>query len=253
MRCARHLLRLLGEDRPLAKVDAIAVDAFIAARLEEGASRNTIGKELTTLRSTLKIARRRGQFPRSIDEVMPEQWSSGYRPRERALTREEADKLLGALPPHRAAHVAFILATGARWSESVRARREDVDLEGCRVYLRGTKTDLARRTVPVVPSFASFLAQALAGTTTEAEQMFRPWTNVRRELSAACTRAGIAAVSPNDLRRSCATWLRGAGVAPDLIGAFLGHKDSRMVERVYGRLPADILGELFRAHVGEAA
>lgn len=251
-RCARHLLRLLGAERPLADLDAAAVDDYISARVDEGASRHTIGKELTTLRRTLKIARRRGQFPRSLDEVMPEQWSTGYKPRERALTQEEAGKLLGALRPHRAAHVAFILATGARWGESTRARREDVDLAGRRVYLRGTKTELARRTVPIVAFAGELLGRALSGAE-DAGQLFRPWSNVRHDLARACVRAGIAPVTPNDLRRTCSTWLRGAGVPPDLVGAFLGHADSRMVERVYGRLPTDVLGELFRVHLGEAA
>jgi integrase len=38
--------------------------------------------------------------------------------------------------------------------------------------------------------------------------LFRRWTNVRRDLNEACERAGIAPCSPNDLRRTCATWLR---------------------------------------------
>jgi hypothetical protein len=49
-------------------------------------------------------------------------------------------------------------------------------------------------------------------------------------------------ISPNDLRRTCATWLRQHQTEPHLIGSFLGHKDSRMA----GRKPAyafDVNGE----------
>ena len=67
-----HLVRLVGAERRLADVDARAVDAFIEQRLEEGASRNTIHKELTVLRGALEGAKRRGEYPRDISAVMPE-------------------------------------------------------------------------------------------------------------------------------------------------------------------------------------
>ena len=37
------------------------------------------------------------------------------------------------------------------------------------------------------------------------------WSNPVRDLAAACARAGIAKVSPNDLRRSYASWLKQGG------------------------------------------
>jgi hypothetical protein len=81
---------------------------------------------------------------------------------------------------------------------------------------------------------------------------------VRRDLHAACERAKVPPVSPNDLRRTCATWLRAQRAPPHLIAPVLGHVDSRMVERVYGRLPTDHLaarlaqelGANSRPHVG---
>ncbi len=66
--------------------------------------------------------------------------------------------------------------------------------------------------------------------------LFRPWGNSRRDLPQACERAGILAVRANDLRRTFGTWLRLHGVAPHFIGVAMGHADSRMVERVYGRM-----------------
>jgi hypothetical protein len=67
--------------------------------------------------------------------------------------------------------------------------------------------------------------------------------NLQRSLARACARAGIAACTPNDLRRTYGTWLRLAGVAPATIGAAMGHADGRMAERVYARLDAAALGE----------
>jgi integrase len=71
--------------------------------------------------------------------------------------------------------------------------------------------------------------------------LFRRWSNVRRDLHAACAAVKIPPCSPNDLRRTCATWLRAAGASPDLIAPVMGHADTRMVERVYGRLPLEDL------------
>jgi hypothetical protein len=68
--------------------------------------------------------------------------------------------------------------------------------------------------------------------------LFTPWANnVSRDIHAACERTGIDHCSPNDLRRTFGTWMRADCVQPHLIGAMMGHTDSRMVERVYGRLP----------------
>jgi integrase len=181
--------------------------------------------------------------------VMPDGFDAGYEPRSRFLTPEEAPKLLAALTPDRAARVAFILAIGARWGESERARPEDVSLERGVVFLRGTKTVNAKRTLPVVGWGIPLLEHAVRYAEGEGGLLFRPWPNVRRDLAEACARAGIPRVSPNDLRRTYATWLREHGVEPHLIGLALGHRDSRMAERVYGRLSAESLGNSLRLHL----
>lgn len=250
-RCAGHFVRLWGEGLPLQSIDARKLDDFISARIKEGASRNTLGKELTALRGLLKLAKRRKEFKLDLGEVLPEQWSTGYKPRERALTQREAEALLPELISDRGAHVAFLLATAARWSESLSARATDIDLQRGEVRIRGTKTERANRTIPVVDWAWPLLRHTMQILGEGHGPIFRPWKNVRHDLAAACRRAGIAPVTPNDLRRTCATWLRAAGVEPHLIAAFLGHADSRMVERVYGRLPADALRDLLRARLKE--
>jgi integrase len=243
---AGHIRRILGKDTPLAHVDARAVDRFVSTRLSEGAAHSTLGKELTTLRATLKVAKRRGEFTGDIDEVMPDAWSIKYKPRTRFLTAPEAQALIAELLPDRGAHVCFLLATGARWSESLRARAADINTTHGEVRMRGTKTEAAARTIPIVAFGWPLLERALEVRGGSGGPMFRPWTNVRHDLAAACARAGIAPVTPNDLRRTAATWLRQLGAEPSLIAPFLGHTDSRMVERVYGRMPVETLGSALR-------
>lgn len=43
-------------------------------------------------------------------------------------------------------------------------------------------------------------------------------------------------VTPNDLRRSFATWLKQSDVDSAVVAAMMGHTSTAMVDRVYGRL-----------------
>jgi len=250
---AGHVLRILGENAKLAEVDARAIDRYIELRMKEGAARNTVHKELTVVRATLKLAKRRGEYPRDIEQVMPSGFSTDYKHRTRFLTVPEAQRLLAELLPDRAACMAFIIATSARWGEAVRARREDIAPDGSYVRLRGTKTEQAERIVPMVGWAQPLIAHALDYCGGKDGLMFKPWDNVRHDLEAACERAGIAKVTPNDLRRTCATWLRQNGVEPHLIGCMLGHRDSRMVERVYGRMPVESLRDSLERRLNECS
>jgi hypothetical protein len=99
---AGHLTRIFGATLTH-QVTARAVDGFIDQQLDEGAARNTIHKELTVLRTTLKVAKRRGEFPGDIAAIMPDQFSAEYKPRERHQTPGEAQALLAELEPDRAA------------------------------------------------------------------------------------------------------------------------------------------------------
>jgi integrase len=285
-----HLNRILGADTPLPEIEAPQVDEYVAQRMAEGASRSTIGKELSTLRITLKHARRRKEYPHQLDEVMPAEWNVGYEPRTRALSPEEmrrvlADLLDDNLPmdratpgpartgsskrtpvgpvssfertrtrsmKDRAARVAFILATSARWGESERARPEDVDWRAGLVQLRGTKARKSWRKVPILPTTAPLLHLALKYGRDEG-LLFEPWLNVRRDLRAVCRRVGIPAVSANESRRSTGRLLRDAGVEPHLIAEVLGHADSRTVEQMYGQLPPEQLRKLLLERMAKVA
>jgi len=229
-----HVVRLMPAR--LADIDAAACERFIETRLAEGAAQTTVKKEIRALGATLRHARRSGLYSRDVEATIPE-LEETYKPRERFLAPLELVALVNALPRTRAAHVVFIVATGARWSESTRARL-DTDVDGPMVFLRGSKTKKAPRTVPVPPTMRVALAWSLAHAPGE---RFAAWSNVRRDLAKACATIGVNPVTPNDLRRTFGTWLRQSGLAPDLIGNAMGHADGRMAERIYGRIgPADL-------------
>jgi Phage integrase family len=209
----------------------------------------TIAKELVVLRKSLRLAIRAGAWRGRVEEVIPVAFSPGYEPRKRALPAGELAKLLSELLPDRAARVAFIVSTSACWRETELARREDVGEGLATVLLRGTKRKTRFRIVPIVsPAQRSLLAHALEHAGGAEGALFTAWRNVRRDLAEACERAGIERCSPNDLRRTFASWQVEAGVPLFPIAQAMGHKDTRMLERVYGRqTPEQLAGLMARA------
>lgn len=267
-----HIERIFGSDLPIAHIDAPAVDKFIAKRLGEGAKRNTIGKELTALRGMLKVAKRAKKWPYDLDEVLPAEWSNDYEPRTTALTPEQVAALVKVLAEPRrwtdslgkeyerervtlnaACMVAFIVATGARLAEARRATRAQVDMKRGLVYFGISKTrkkGKREKWVPITPKTRALLEQVLAATADrKTGPMFDPWANMTRDLAIASAHAGCPRVTANDLRRTHANWLRDAGVDLASIADVLGHVDSRMVEKVYGKLRPEQLRDRVLASV----
>lgn len=238
-----HLSEVLGEDTPIASIGAEELDGYVSTRRAEGAKDSTIHKELTTLRGTLKLARRHRKYPFALDEVMPK-LSGASKPGTRHLLMPEVKALLGELPLHRAAVVCFIVATGADWASVEAAKKGDINLKAGTILVRGTKTNHRWRTLPIVAGFREFAQVAAAALP------FSPWGNVRRDLSVACRRAMVPRVTPRDLRRSHGSILTQGGVEPHLVGKMLGHADSRMVERVYGQMSPGALGKLVAERLG---
>lgn len=245
---AGHLLRLLGQ------VDVAALDLsdgkrYVATRLNEGAARETVRKELTTLRQALRLARDDGHYHGNVP--IPA-FRVRYTPRRRWLTLDEYKAVMRALPPHRQAWMMCACFLGGRDSEIDGLRWEDVRWETATVLVRGTKTEGSEREVPIPAPLLQVLqadhAAILAdlrkvnrGATKVIGPIVGEWGNARRDLAAACQRAGVERVSPNDLRRTFASWLKQAGVDSFTVAQLLGHSSSRMVELVYGRLDSAAL------------
>jgi integrase len=240
---AGHLVRLFERDdqgRPvtfrLSTLNAPLVDRYISTRRSEQVKDGTIKKELNVLRKSLRLAIRAGLWRGRVEEVLPVEFSPDYKPKERKLTAPELQRFLAELAPDRAARAAFMVATSANWRETERALQGDAVKGIVQVEIRGTKTTSRHRWVPIVTpaqrSLLDFVRENACGTE---GALFTPWTNVRRDFHAACDRAGIERCSPNDLRRTFADWMVEAGVPLNIIALMMGHKDTRMLERVYGR------------------
>lgn len=239
------LSRILGPGLRLAAIDGSTFATYLETRrrqfLEDrdrAITESNLYKEWVAFRQVLKQAWRAERFSRDPASLKPAHFGPEYKPRERALSWTEVSELLAALPEHRRPAVAFAIGSGARRREVFAALPEDIDLRNSTVRLRGTKTEIADATLPIVRPMKRLLALAAGGLP------FLRWPNARRDLALACAIARMPPVTWNDLRRTFASLLVQSGVAPHLVAKLLRHTTTAMVDKVYGRQTAESLAEL---------
>lgn len=251
---AGTLCRLLGEDAKLASFDGSSFAAYIEARRADfrestrtdarpdgkAITESTLYKEWVTFRGILKQAWRAQRYGRDPAALKPAHFGPEYHPRETALTWPQVESLVCYLEEPRRRPVAFALATGARRREVFAARHGDV--VSMSVRIRGSKTEAAAATIPIPSLMGDLLA--IAG-----EPPFDTWGNARRDLEVTCKALGIPRVTWNDLRRTFASLLVQAGVAPHLVAKLMRHKTTTMVDRVYGRQTTESLSSLIEAQI----
>jgi len=235
----------------------------------EGLARITCSKALNTLSQSLKWACRRGELSGNVAEyaVIP---ASAPRTKVRnVLTPDDARTLLEALKSERNGLMfALSLRLGLRPGEAAGLHWDDISTDSNGVTLvnvtraartvpvgGGTeivddlKTSSAKRTISAPPDLAAWItehrkAQAverLAAKTWVSDQIVfasnrgtvRTPSRIRKQLTAICTAAGIAPITPNELRHSCASLLSDMGVANEEIADLLGHTTTRMVDQTY--------------------
>lgn len=245
-----HFCRL-WKGIPLSEIDYETVGAYIKERMHpedeevRPAARLTVSHELGYLRQAWKLARARGWVPRAWDELMPERFDRGYKPRTRWLTPKELYAALGSLTAEKAAWVAWVVATGSDVGDVARAQHGDLDWRHGLVRVRGTKTAFRDRLVVI-----SDVTRPLLKLASRYGPPFIDWPWVNGELRKLATRINIDHFSPKDLRRTHGYWLRNAGVSPHLIGPDMGHADTAMADRVYAVGEVAERGRQIRAAIG---
>ena len=228
--------------------------AYVRMRKTKGASDGTVHKELVVLRRALAEARNRNLWAGDPRALVPS-IRVRYEPRERWLDARNGARLLSELgEPKRRLWAALAMLAGLRLSEVEALRWEHVDLDAKRLRAPGRKTPSAWRVLPIAPDLERLLRDAKKRDKPQpSARVVSHWPNVRRDLAAAIARINkadaaaaakrkrkpptpIAVVTPNDLRRTFASWLKQQGVDSFQVAKLLGHTSSKMVELVYGRL-----------------
>jgi integrase len=128
----------------------------------------------------------------------------------------------------------LMLLQGPRPEELMSLRKEDVDLEGARIHIRGGKSRAARRTLNLLGESVGILERRLAAP---GEWVFpspkfpgKHLTKLNGPHDAVCRDAGVAFVM-YDFRHTWATRMVESGCDIVTLAAMLGHSSLRMVMR----------------------
>jgi len=250
-RIERHILPAWGglKARAVKRADVATLHSRIGKTAPYEANR-----VLALLSKMFELARRWGFVPE--DQANPARDIDRFKEakRDRWVTPEELPRLAQAIneEPNDSARSALwlYLLTGARKSELLNARWEDVDVSRAELRLTDTK---AGRThyIPLSAPALALLEQIprregnphiLPGKREGAAlvNIAKPWSRVRKA-------AGVEDVRLHDLRRTVGSWLAQAGNSLHLIGRVLNHSN-QSTTAVYARFGEDHVRAALEQH-----
>lgn len=225
----RRLDEYLGQ-LMLSQVNGDVIWNIVQGELKRGNKIATLNRHLAVTRAILRMARDEWQW---IDTVPKIRLLSGEVERDRWLTREEAEALLEASPPHLAAMIKFALATGCRAREITGLEWKRVDLNRGTAWLDKTKNGTPRG-VPLNTDAIEVLEELLGDHdqyvfTYQGQPIKRAITN--HAWYTAVKKAGLFDLRFHDLRHTWASWHRQAGTTCDELKDLGGWKSRTMVDR----------------------
>jgi integrase len=223
----------------LNQINGDVVWSIAQGLIKKGKKPATVNRYLALIRNMLKTARDEWQWLDSIPKI---RLLPGEVERDRWLTREEADRLIKACPPHLAALVRFALATGCRASEITNLEWNRVDLSRRTAWINQTKNGTPRG-VPLNNDAIQILEEQLSrhpkacftyqGAPIRRSNCNTAWYNALEE-------AGLEDFRFHDLRHTWASWHRQAGTSTDELKDLGGWKTRSMVDR-YAKFATDNL------------
>ena len=223
--------------------------AYTRLRRAAGRHDGTIWTELGHLRTALRWAERSGFILKAPAIERPPKPP----PKDRHLTRDEAEELLAAaIMPHVRLFIILAITTAARASALLDLTWDRCDVERGRIYLGNPETIRplkGRATVPMNDTARAALAAAKEGARTNyvIEWAGDRVRKIHGGVVTAARRAGLAGVTPHALRHTAAVWMAEHGTPMSEIAQYLGHADSRITERVYSRFSPEYLRKASQA------
>ena len=229
------------------RVDQIDRDkcrAYADQRRKIGRADGTILKELNFLKAAVHWAGATG----AVFDV-----PSNPPPRDRWLTQAEFFMLLeSAAPwPHLVLFLHLAIATAGRKEALLELTWPQIRWDAGQIWLGRKAGGKARAIVPMTNSVRIALREAEKDKAPDCEFViqFRGQRvlNIKRAFASAVKRAGMADITPHDLRHSAAVWMAAAGTSMPKIAQYLGHSDSKLTERVYARFAPEHLRDAANA------
>lgn len=227
-------------DKDLSTIDRNVIDHVTREKLAEGWKNATVNRTLELLRAVLRKAVNEWEW---LDRAPHVRMLKEPTRRIRFLTREEAQRLLAALPPHLADMAAFSLATGLRAANVTGLEWSQIDTERKLAWVHPDQAK-ARRAI-AVPLNGEALAIVLKRKGTHATHVFSYRGKVITQVSTkawygALKRAGIENMRWHDLRHAWASFHMQAGTPLFALQEMGGWESAEMVRR-YAHLAADHL------------
>lgn len=217
---------------------------YAAMRKRAGKAPSTVRTELEALRACL-----RWHYGKGAPQIPA---PSPSKPRERYLTKAEADKLLAAIEtPHVRLFVEIALGTGGRMGAILDLTWDRVDFEHGSIDFNPAGRDATnkRRTVVgITGRLRERLVEAHSGALTDhvIEYGGRPVASVKKAIGAAARRAGVPC-SPHVFRHTAAVWMAMADVPMDRIAQVLGHTTTRITYSTYARYSPRFMADAMAA------
>lgn len=234
----RHEWKALGPHFGHYRPDQMTVELcrkYAAKRRKAGKHDGTIWTELGHLRSVFNWAHRQ----RLIDFAPSIERPAKPPPRERFLTRAEAERLVAAATqPHIRLAILLMLATAARVGAILELKWSRIDFERRLVDLRASDIGprKGRAVVPMNDGLRAALLTAKEAALSDyvVEWAGGPVKSIKTGFKAAVAKAGLK-ITPHDLRRTAARLMVEAGVPIEEVAQYLGHTNPQVTFRVYGR------------------
>ncbi|MEQ6340171.1 MAG: site-specific integrase [Gammaproteobacteria bacterium] len=229
-------------DIPLASITTALLETIAQAKLDDGASPARANRMLAVIRSILRCAANQWDW---LDKSPNFRMLSESKRRIRWLTREEAERLLAALPPHLAAMAGFALAAGLRESNITGLEWSQVDLERRIAWIHPDQAKARKAiTVPLNAEAVLILRRQVGQHdrwvfTYQGNRVTRANNHAWRK---ALKRAGIEDFRFHDLRHTWASWHVQAGTPLYALQEMAGWSSVEMVRR-YAHLSADHLSD----------
>ena len=209
-------------------------------------SNGTIIRELVTLRAALRQA---GHHDAALRVETPQ----APAPRDRWLTRPEAEKLLAAAKSHHVwVFILLALYTGARTGAILTLTWRQVDLTRGLIDYGAGHGNKRRGATPIPGPLLAALREARPAATQDRviEARGRPVSSIKKGVMAAARRAKLTGVTPHVLRHTCATWLAIGGRPMSEIARYLSISEG-VAERVYAKHSPDYLQSSVRVLEGK--
>lgn len=233
-------------DRRIGQIDRETSAAYVAQRKRAA---NTLRNELGPIRTALRWAVGEKLIAAAPPIVLPAMPDSEVE----HLTKAQFRRFLaGCRAPHVRLFAQLAVTTGGRASALLELPWVRVDLERRVINLNAAgriqRENKRRATVPINERLHAILTEARAAALSPfvIESGGDRIKSIANGIAAAARRSKVRC-TPHMFRHSAAVWMAEQRVPMAEIAAFLGHRDTRVTERVYARFHPNYLQRAARA------